>query len=96
MTRTMIGRIIARPILENQETSHEQAIVMISSVGSIRTHGPRFFERSMERTWCCRKINDIFNGQGITESVRTKSNMDGVDQLLNVMKKSLQVSALPI
>ncbi len=33
------------------------------------------------------KINDIFNGQGITETVRTKSNMDGVDQLLKVMDK---------
>lgn len=33
------------------------------------------------------KISDIFNGEGITESVRTTSNMDGVDQLLNVMQK---------
>ncbi|WP_025728583.1 phosphopentomutase [Atopobacter phocae] len=33
------------------------------------------------------KINDIFNGQGITEFVRTKSNMDGVDKLIEVMKK---------
>ena len=33
------------------------------------------------------KINDIFNGKGMTDAVRTKSNMDGVDQLLNVMKK---------
>ena len=33
------------------------------------------------------KINDIFNGQGITEAIRTKSNMDGVDQLLTVMNK---------
>lgn len=33
------------------------------------------------------KINDIFNGKGITEFVRTKSNMDGVDQLLNFMRK---------
>ena len=33
------------------------------------------------------KISDIFNGEGITESVRTKSNMDGVDKLLDVMNK---------
>ena len=33
------------------------------------------------------KISDIFNGEGITESVRTVSNMDGVDKLLDVMKK---------
>ncbi len=33
------------------------------------------------------KIADIFNGEGITESVRTVSNMDGVDKLLDIMKK---------
>ncbi|KAA0966179.1 phosphopentomutase [Sporosarcina sp. ANT_H38] len=33
------------------------------------------------------KIADIFNGEGITETVRTVSNMDGVDKLLDVMKK---------
>lgn len=34
------------------------------------------------------KINDIFNGQGVTKAIRTKSNMDGVDQLINVMQTS--------
>ncbi len=33
------------------------------------------------------KISDIFNGEGITDSVRTISNMDGVDKLLEVMKR---------
>ena len=36
------------------------------------------------------KISDIFNGEGITESVRTVSNMDGVDKLLDVMKKDFK------
>ncbi len=36
------------------------------------------------------KIADIFNGEGITESVRTVSNMDGVDKLLDVMKKDFK------
>ena len=31
------------------------------------------------------KISDIFNDEGVTESVRTVSNMDGVDKLLDVM-----------
>ena len=31
------------------------------------------------------KINDIFNGQGITEYVRTDSNMDGVDKLIDII-----------
>lgn len=33
------------------------------------------------------KIYDIYNGEGITESQRTVSNMDGVNRLLDVMKK---------
>ncbi|MEK3934793.1 phosphopentomutase [Sporosarcina sp. FSL W7-1349] len=33
------------------------------------------------------KISDIYNGAGVTESVRTVSNMDGVDKLLDVMKR---------
>jgi phosphopentomutase len=33
------------------------------------------------------KIEDIFNGKGITQAVHTESNMDGVDQTLNMMKK---------
>ena len=33
------------------------------------------------------KISDIYNGAGVTEAVRTISNMDGVDKLLDVMKR---------
>ena len=32
------------------------------------------------------KIYDIFNGQGITEEVHTKDNMDGVDKTLDYLK----------
>lgn len=33
------------------------------------------------------KISDIFNGEGITDAVRTTGNMDGVDKLLEVMQR---------
>jgi phosphopentomutase len=33
------------------------------------------------------KISDIFNGAGVTESIRTKSNMDGMDQLNAVVRR---------
>ena len=32
------------------------------------------------------KINDIYNGEGITEAYRTVDNMDGVDTLIRVMQ----------
>lgn len=34
------------------------------------------------------KINDIFAGRGMTETVHTKSNMDGVDKTLDFIRKS--------
>ncbi|WCN36858.1 phosphopentomutase [Aneurinibacillus uraniidurans] len=33
------------------------------------------------------KISDIYAGEGVTDSIKTKSNMDGVDKLLDVMKR---------
>jgi phosphopentomutase len=33
------------------------------------------------------KISDIYAGEGITEAIHTKSNMDGVDQLIHTMEK---------
>ncbi|MGL6104910.1 phosphopentomutase [Romboutsia sp.] len=33
------------------------------------------------------KIEDIFNGQGITEAIHTKDNMDGVNETINYIKK---------
>ena len=32
------------------------------------------------------KINDIFNGSGVTESVHTSGNMDGVDKTIEALK----------
>lgn len=32
------------------------------------------------------KIEDIFNGKGIIDVIYIKSNMDGVDEILNYMK----------
>ncbi len=36
------------------------------------------------------KIEDIFNGKGITESIHTKNNMDGVDKTIEFLKKESQ------
>lgn len=33
------------------------------------------------------KIEDIFNGQGITEAIHTKDNMDGVNETINALKE---------
>ncbi|MMZ62406.1 Phosphopentomutase [compost metagenome] len=34
------------------------------------------------------KINDIYDGEGVTRSIRTESNMDGMDKLVQVLEES--------
>lgn len=83
----MIGRIIARPYIgepgnfTRTSNRHDYALDPFGHtvLDSLKEAGKDVIAVG--------KINDIFNGQGITQSVRTKSNMDGVDQLLNVMKQ---------
>jgi phosphopentomutase len=33
------------------------------------------------------KISDIYNGEGVTEAIRTKSNMDGMDKFISVFDR---------
>lgn len=84
------GRVIARPYtIENGKR--------------IRTPDRRDFAVSPpERTaldkikdsgktvYAIGKINDIFNGHGITETVHTVSNMDGVDKTIEAIKKDFE------
>ncbi|GEK90963.1 phosphopentomutase [Alkalibacterium kapii] len=83
----MIGRIIARPYVgepgnfTRTSNRHDYALSPFGDtvLDSLKEDGKDVIAVG--------KINDIFNGQGITDSVRTKSNMDGVDQLLKVMDR---------
>lgn len=83
----MIGRIIARPYLgepgafTRTSNRHDYALSPFGDtvLDSLKNAG--------KDVVAVGKIDDIFNGQGITESVRTKSNMDGVDKLIEVMQK---------
>lgn len=83
----MIGRIIARPYVgepgnfTRTSNRHDYALDPFGQtiLDSLKNAGKDVIAVG--------KINDIFNGQGVTESIRTKSNMDGVDQLLKVMEK---------
>jgi phosphopentomutase len=36
------------------------------------------------------KISDIYAGEGVSKSIKTKSNMDGVDQILKVMEENFK------
>ena len=83
----MIGRIIARPYkgtpgnFERTVNRHDYALDPFGKTTMDYLKDAGF------DVWAVGKINDIFNSQGVTDTVRTESNMDGVDQLLKVMKK---------
>ncbi len=83
----MIGRIIARPYLGEpgnfKRTSNRHDYALDPFGKTVLD----YLKEAGKAVIAVGKINDIFNGQGITEFVRTKDNMDGVDQLLKVMEK---------
>lgn len=83
----MLGRIIARPFIGEvgnfQRTSnrHDYALKPFkpTTMNALQDAGLDVIAIG--------KIADIYDGEGVTESIRTKSNMDGMDQLVNVLAK---------
>lgn len=82
----MIGRIIARPYVGEPgnftRTSNRHDYALDPFGDTMLDH----LEKADYDVIGIGKINDIFNGQGITEYVRTESNMDGVDKLVKTIK----------
>lgn len=82
----LVGRVIARPFVGTNkkdftrtENRHDYAL---EPFGKTVLNA---LEESGKDVIGIGKINDIFTGSGITDSVRTKNNDDGVDKLLEVM-----------
>lgn len=84
----IVGRVIARPFIgsnkDNFERTANRKDYALSPpeptmLDSLKNNGNDVIAIG--------KISDIFNEQGITKSVKTKSNDDGVNQLLTVMKE---------
>lgn len=81
----LVGRVIARPFVGEPGSfirttnRHDYALKPFD-----RTVMNEMKDAGLD-VFAVGKIEDIFNGEGVTESVRTISNMDGVDKLLDVM-----------
>ncbi|SDM79120.1 phosphopentomutase [Fictibacillus solisalsi] len=84
----MIGRIIARPFVgkpgDFQRTSnrHDYALKPFGRtvMNELKDGGYDVIALG--------KISDIYDGEGVTQAIRTKSNMDGMDQLVKSMDQS--------
>lgn len=83
----LVGRVIARPFIgepgnfRRTTNRHDYALKPFDRtvMNELKDSGKDVIAIG--------KISDIFNGEGITESVRTTDNMDGVDKILNVISK---------
>ena len=83
----MIGRIIARPYLGepgNFKRTSNRHDYTISPTG---TTAMDILKENKYTVSCVGKINDIFNGCGVTETVHTISNQDGMDKTIALVNK---------
>ncbi|WP_353436913.1 phosphopentomutase [Staphylococcus coagulans] len=86
----LVGRVIARPYVgepghfTRTSNRHDYAL---------KPFGPTVMNTLKDHDYdviAIGKINDIFDGEGVTEAVRTKSNMDGMDQLMQIVQKDFK------
>ena len=86
----LVGRVIARPFIgepgnfERTSNRHDYAL---SPFG--RTTMNEMKDAGLD-VIAIGKISDIFNGEGVTEAIRTKSNTDGMDQLNKVVRRDFR------
>lgn len=82
-----VGRIIARPFIGTNKDNFKRTpnrhdyTISPTGVTAMNILKDNNFDVS-----CVGKINDIFNGSGVTNTVRTTSNSDGMAKTLNIIK----------
>jgi len=85
-----VGRIIARPYLGEPGNFHRTVNRHDYALSPTGETALDWLKKSGKEVIGLGKIYDIFNGQGITKSVKTVSNQDGIDQLLAVMGEDFE------
>lgn len=86
----MVGRVIARPFIgepgafERTSNRHDYALKPFG-----RTVMNDMADSGLDVV-AIGKISDIYDGEGVTESIRTTDNSDGMDQLVKSMDKDFK------
>ncbi|PRO66764.1 phosphopentomutase [Alkalicoccus urumqiensis] len=86
----MIGRVIARPFIggpgnwERTANRHDYALKPFG-----RTVMNELEDKGFDSI-AIGKISDIYDGEGVTKSLRTTSNMDGMDKLNETLKMNFK------
>jgi len=80
------GRVIARPYIvkdgKRVRTSDRKDYAVSPPEDTVLDN----IKKAGKRVYAIGKINDIFNGKGVTDAVHTSSNMDGVDKTIEALK----------
>lgn len=83
-----VARVIARPFTGTNEnyirTANRKDFSVLPEDGNLLD----ILNSNGIKVYAVGKINDIFCGKGIFESVHTDDNMDGVDKTLELMKRT--------
>jgi phosphopentomutase len=83
-----IGRIIARPFLGSNgnytRTTNRKDYSLSPSGNTVMD----LLKNEGIETIAIGKINDLFNHRGITQAVKSKSNKEGIEKLLEVIKQN--------
>lgn len=82
----LVGRVIARPFLgepgafKRTSNRHDYALAPFGRtvMNELKDGGKEVIAIG--------KIDDIYNGEGVTKAIRTKDNMDGMDKLIKVIE----------
>lgn len=83
----LVGRVIARPFVgepgnfTRTSNRHDYALTPFG-----RTTMAEMKESNLD-VIAIGKISDIFNGDGVTEAIRTKDNTDGMDKMAEVARR---------
>lgn len=83
----MVGRVIARPFVgepgnfERTANRHDYALKPFGRTVMNELKDGGFDVIALG------KISDIYDGEGITDAIRTKSNMDGLDKLIQTFDR---------
>jgi phosphopentomutase len=86
----LVGRVIARPFVgepgnfSRTSNRHDYALTPFG-----RTTMAEMKDAGLD-VIAIGKISDIFNGDGVTEAIRTKNNTDGMDKMADVVRRDFK------
>lgn len=84
-----VGRVIARPFVGEDGVYTRTENRKDFALDPFNKTILEYVKEAGQNVMCVGKISDVFNNIGVTHSVHTKNNMQGVDETLKFMKKDL-------